>query len=66
MNQVQYDKSFSYSEIFGKFLTQRLERLTFSETELLISKRLNIIDKNIEDVFDEDIVSLHIFVEKYH
>jgi hypothetical protein len=52
MNHSHYDKAFSYSEILGKFVTVRLERLTFEETANLIESRLHIVNKKLEEVFE--------------
>lgn len=52
MNHRHYDKAFSYSEILGKFVTVRLERLSFEESANLIESRLHLIDKTIEDIFE--------------
>ena len=40
MNMSHYDKSFDYSEIFGKFMIFKLKPFTFEETKELINKRI--------------------------
>lgn len=55
MNKSHFEKSFSYSEIFGKFLTLRLERLDREECSQLISSRLKKVKKQIEDTFNIDV-----------
>ena len=51
LNKSHYDKSFSYSEVLGKFLTLRLERFTYDETEELIQTRLKVVGAKIKDIF---------------
>ena len=53
MNHSHYDKSFSYSEIFGKFITIRFDRLTNKESKQLIQSRLTKVEKDIDEVFSE-------------
>ena len=55
MNKSHYEKSFSYSEIFGKFLSLRLEKLGMLECEKLISSRLKKVNKKLKDVFSYDV-----------
>lgn len=55
MNKSHYEKSFSYSEMFGKFLSLRLEKLDMLECEKLISSRLKKVDKKLKDVFSYDV-----------
>lgn len=54
MNISHHEKSYSYSEIFGKFQRIRLERLNIEETEKLISSRLKKINKETPEVFDKE------------
>lgn len=58
MNISHYEKSYSYSEILGKFTTIRLERLDYNETINLISSRLKVVDECIENVFDSEIMEM--------
>lgn len=44
MNKSHYEKSFSFSEILGKFLTQRLEKFDREETQELIEARLKLVN----------------------
>ena len=56
MNKSHYDKSFSYSEILGKFIVQRLDRFDEELTEKLISSRLKTVDQEIKDIFTSESV----------
>ena len=58
MNKSHYEKSFSYSEIFGKFMTLRLERFNRDETEELITSRLRLIDMPVDAIFPSDIIDI--------
>lgn len=58
MNKSHFDKSFSHSEIFGKFITMGINRLNPLETEELISSRLKQAESKIEDIFTMDITQL--------
>lgn len=58
MNKSHYDKSFSYSETFGKFATLRLEKLSSSEARVLIASRLEKAGAVIEEIFDEDVLEV--------
>ena len=58
MNKSHYEKSFSYSEIFGKFMTLRLERFNRDETEELITSRLRLIDMPVDAIFPSDIINI--------
>jgi len=55
MNKSHYDKSFSYSEILGKFVTLRLEKLNYKETKELIFSRLKIVN-GTTDIFNEEVL----------
>ena len=55
MNKSHFEKSFSYSEIFGKFLSLRLERLETEECAELILSRLKKVNKGLKDVFSQDV-----------
>lgn len=57
MNQSHYEKSFNYSEIFGKFITIHLERFNREETEQLIESRLKLSGKRTEEVFSQEIIN---------
>ncbi len=56
MNKSHYDKSFSYSEILGKFIVQKLDRFDEELTEKLVSSRLKTVDQNIGDVFASEVI----------
>lgn len=58
MNKSHYDKSFSYSEIFGKFLSIKLDKLSQSETEKLIESRLKLVDAKTKEVFDKEVLEV--------
>lgn len=58
MNKSHYDKSFSYSETFGKFATLRLEKLDNPEARELIASRLEKAGATIEEIFDEDVLEV--------
>ncbi len=58
MNKSHYEKSFSYSEILGKFLTLRLERLDREETKKLIDSRLKLVNSNLESNFNTEVLKL--------
>lgn len=58
MNNSHFEKSFSYSEIFGKFITLRLETLKLEEAESLIESRFNKAEENWKNVFDYETLSL--------
>jgi len=58
MNQPHYDKSFGYSQILGKFVKQMLERLDIDETKELVQSRLNLIHKDIFDIFSEGAINV--------
>lgn len=61
MNKSHYDKSFSYSQILGKFLTMRLERLNYQETKELIMSRLKKFEEelgNEGNLFPEDVLEI--------
>lgn len=58
MNHSHYDKSFSYSEILGKFITQRLERLDLNETIKLIKSRLKIVGEKYANLFKEEVIEI--------
>ena len=58
MNQSHYDKSFSYSEILGKFLTISLDKYDIEMTEQLLSSRLKAINLNIEEVFPVEAIEI--------
>ena len=58
MNKSHFEKSFAYSEIFGKFLTMRLEKVNLDECIELIESRLKKIDKKIEDIFTDDVLNI--------
>lgn len=46
MNISHFDKSFSFSEVLGKFDKFRLEKMEYSESEKMISSRLSIAGLN--------------------
>ncbi len=54
INKSHYDKSFSYSEILGKFVMQKLDRFDEELTKKLISSRLKTVDQEINEVFTSD------------
>lgn len=54
MNNSHYDKSFTHSEILGKFQIIRLERFDYEETIDLINSRLKMVDKEVTKMFSED------------
>jgi hypothetical protein len=56
MNRSHFEKSFSLSEIFGKFLTMRLERLGRDEAEQLIASRLKKIDVELSAIFNQEVL----------
>lgn len=58
MNKSHYEKSFSYSEILGKFISLKLERLDFDETCELINSRLKMREKQIDDIFLNGVTNL--------
>lgn len=58
MNKSHYDKSFSYSETLGKFVTLRLEKLNNQEARELIASRLEKAEGKIEDIFDEEVLEV--------
>lgn len=58
MNKSHYDKSFSYSETLGKFVTLRLEKLNNQEARELIASRLEKAEGKIEEIFDEDVLEV--------
>jgi len=58
MNKSHFEKSFSFSEIFGKFITLRLEKLDLTQSESIIESRLKIIDKELEEVFDAEVLEI--------
>ena len=56
MNKSHYDKSFTYSEVFGKFMNLRLDKFTFEETEKMISSRLKLVNLSKEEVFSREVL----------
>lgn len=46
MNKSHYDRSFTFSEILGKYVTIELESFEIEETEQLIKERLKIFRNN--------------------
>lgn len=56
MNKSHYDKSFSYSETLGKFVTLRLEKLDYKETKELILSRLKIVEGDVNGYFSEEVL----------
>lgn len=58
LNKSHFEKSFTFSEIFGKFLTIRLEKLSLEETEELIESRLKLVNKKLDDIFNSDVLEL--------
>lgn len=56
LNISHYNKSFSFSEILGKFNKFRIERMNCEETKELITKRLKMIEA--EGFFDEKVCEL--------
>ena len=58
MNRSHFEKSFSYSEILGKFMTLRLERMNLKDTNELINSRLNLVNKKIEEIFESGVIEL--------
>ena len=58
-NINHYDKSFSYSEIFGKFAKLRLDPCNREELKKLISARLKTTtDKEIGEIFSEEALDI--------
>lgn len=57
MNHSHYDKSYSHSEIFGKFTTRRLDPLNEDETRELIESRLKIQNATSKDIFSEEVLN---------
>lgn len=55
MNVSHYDKSFSYSEILGKFMNLRFERFNEDETKELIKKRLQIAEGDMS-IFEDSVL----------
>lgn len=51
MNNSHYQKSFSYSEAFGKFMQMRLSSFDEDETEGLIKSRLKLLGMSFEEAF---------------
>ena len=58
MNISHYNKSFSYSETFGKFMSLPLEPLGLEETEALINSRLELVDETWETICDHETLNL--------
>lgn len=58
MNRSHFEKSFSYSEILGKFMTLRLERISLEDTNELIVSRLNLIGGKVEEIFGPDVIEV--------
>lgn len=58
MNKSHFDKSFAYSEVFGKFMTLRLDKFTLDETEKVIESRLKKVNSSTREVFEGDIVGI--------
>lgn len=56
MNISHFEKSFSYSEILGKFITLRLEKLDFENTTQLINSRLKLVNKDVKNVFNPEVI----------
>ena len=58
MNHSHYSKSFSFSEILGKFMTFRLEPFSQEETLELISCRLDKIGTKVNEIFPVDVLEM--------
>ena len=58
MNKSHFEKSFNFSEIFGKFLTLRLERLDLTQTEQLIKSRLKLLNQKRDNLFDDEVLEM--------
>ena len=61
MNHTHFNKSFSYSEIFGKFIKFQFDRWDEEETRKLMESRLNLVNKKLEDIMTEEA-----FLETYN
>ena len=56
MNNSHYEKSFSYSEILGKFVIQKLDKFDEEFTKKLVSSRLKTVEQEIENIFASDVI----------
>jgi len=55
MNKSHYNKSFSYSEVMGKFTPVTLKPFNLEETKNLILKRLEMAGNT--DIFEDDVIT---------
>jgi type II secretory pathway predicted ATPase ExeA len=63
MNRSHYNRSFSHSEILGKYVTIELEPFEYEETEQLIIERLKTVKDNngIKPFTEESLQKIHSF-----
>lgn len=54
MNHSHYDRSYKYSELFGKFMTMRLDKFDLDTTRELISERLKKVSLELPNVFTDE------------
>ena len=57
MNKSHYEKSFSYSEILGKFVMQKLDKFDEELTKQLVASRLKTVEQEIGDIFANEVIS---------